>query len=49
MIEDVMRAGAPVHHRPPDVRAQLGIIHGRMGAERDEIVERRDARPEMAL
>ena len=49
MIEDAARAGAAVHDRAPDERAQLRVVHRRMRAERDEIVERGDARSELAL
>ena len=49
VIENLAIAGAPVHDRSPHERGQLRIAHGRVRAERDEIVERCDARPELAL
>jgi hypothetical protein len=42
-------APAAVDDRPPDQRAQLLVGHRRMGAERDEKIEGRDARPELAI
>ncbi len=49
VIEDAARAGAAIDHRPPDVRSQLRVVHGRVRAERDEKIERRDARTELAF
>src|SRR4029077_2803557 len=49
VIEDVTRACAAIDHGPADVRSQLRVVHGRVRAERDEIIERRDARTKLAL
>ena len=49
MVEDAPRTRAPAHDRLADEGAELGVVHRRVRAERDEIIERRDARPELPL
>ncbi len=49
MVEDPAIAGAAVDDRAADVLAQLLVAHRRVRAERDEEVERRDARRQLAL
>jgi len=49
VIEDAARTRAAVRDRLPHERGELRVVHRRVGAECDEIVERRDARAELAL
>ena len=49
VIEDASLPGEAILDRVPDERAQLGVAHRRVRAECNEIVERRHARPELAL
>ena len=49
VVENPAIAGAAVDDRAPDEAAELLVAHRRVRAERDEKVERRHARAELAL
>ena len=49
VIEDAAVTGAAIDDRAADVLAQLLVAHRRVGAERDEEVERGNARRQLAL